>query len=75
MSGPPYSHARDVREVLVVALRLALGRLVLLAEVAAAGLLAVERVAHLQLGHLHEVGDAERLLERLVVAVRRRRGP
>ena len=75
MSGPPYSHGRDVGEVVVVALRLALLGLVLLAEVAAAGLLAVERVAHLQLGHLHEVGDPERLLERLVEALGRRPGP
>jgi hypothetical protein len=39
---------------------------VLLAEVAAAGLLAVERVAAHQLAELEEVGHAAGLLERLV---------
>jgi hypothetical protein len=54
---------RDVREVFVVALRLALLRLVFLAEVTAAGLLAVERVAAHQLAELEEVGHAAGLLE------------
>ena len=56
----------DVAEALVVALRLAVGGLVLLAEVAAARLLARERVAAHELAELEEVGDAAGLLERLV---------
>src|SRR3954471_20897387 len=56
----------DVREVLVVAERLAVFRLVLDAEVAAAALLAMQRVAAEQLTELEEVGDAAGFLERLV---------
>src|SRR5262245_49031520 len=56
----------DVGEVLVVAERLAVLGLVLDAEVPTAALLAVQRVDAQQLGELHEVGDAARLLERLV---------
>ena len=74
-SGPlVLPHAR-VREVLVVAPRLALGRLVLLAEVPAARLLAVERVAAHQLAELEEVGDASGLLEGLVEVVGAARDP
>ena len=43
--------------------------LVLGAEVAAAGLLAGQRIAHLELGELHEVRHSQRLLEGLVEAV------
>src|SRR5262249_55325586 len=57
-----------VAEALVVAPRLAVD-LVLDAEVAAAALLADERVLAHELGELEEVGDAVRLLERLVERV------
>ena len=53
-------------EVLVVAHRLALGRLVLGPEVAAAGLVALERVEAHELAELQEVGHAPGVLERLV---------
>src|SRR5437016_1910106 len=56
----------DVAEVVVVAERLALFRLVLDSEVTAARLLAVQRVAAQQLAELEEVGHPARLLERLV---------
>src|SRR5262249_1763701 len=56
----------DVAEVLVVAERLAVGRLPLLAEVPAARLAALERVEAHQLAELQEVGHAAGLLERLV---------
>src|SRR5690606_14837993 len=52
--------------VLVVAECLALRRLALLAEVGAARLAAVERVEADELRELEEVGDAPRLLERLI---------
>ena len=64
----------DVREPRVVALRLAVGRLVLVAEVAAARFVARERVAAHQLAELEEVGDAPGPLERLVELARRRPG-
>src|SRR5690606_14149623 len=54
---------RDVGELLVVAEGLAVGGLVLLAEVAAAGLLARERVADHEFGELEEVGHTARALE------------
>ena len=60
-----------VREVHVVALALAVGVLVLLAEMAAAALLAGEGVAAHELAEFEEVGDAGRLLERLVERVGR----
>src|SRR5688500_2474625 len=56
----------DVAEVLVVAERLAFGGLVLLAEVAAARLFAMERVDAHQLGELEEIRYAAGFLERLV---------
>src|SRR5262249_30408076 len=56
----------DVAEVLVVALRLAVGGLVLEAEVAAAGLVALEGVQAHELAELEEVRDAAGELERLV---------
>src|ERR1035438_5138573 len=49
----------DIREVLVIPLRLAVGRLELLAEMPAAGLAAVQRVQAKQLGALHEVRSEE----------------
>ena len=52
--------------LLVVAQALALGVDVLLAEVAAAGLVALQRVEAEQLGELEEVGHAAGALERLV---------
>ena len=60
-------------EVLVVALGLALVVLVLGPEVAAAALLALERVAAHQHAELEEVVDPAGLLERLVDDWRRRR--
>ncbi len=56
-SSPFHSQTCDLREVLVVADRLALLGLVLLAQVAAAGLVAGEGVAAHQLRELEEVGD------------------
>src|SRR4051812_46056722 len=61
----PFPRA-DVREVLVVAFGFALGALMLLAEVAPAALLAVQRVAAHELAELEEVGDTAGLFERLV---------
>src|SRR6185312_10456558 len=60
---------RDVAELVVVALGLAVRGLVLLAEVAAAGLLAGQGVLGEQLAELHEVRDAAGALERLVELV------
>ncbi len=57
---------RDVTEVLVIAQRFALFGLVLLAEVATAGLLAFEGVPTHEFGELEVVGDPSRLFEFLV---------
>src|SRR3546814_8797214 len=54
-----------VGEAVVVAQGLTFGGLALLAEVAAAGLLAGQRVAHPELAELEEVGDAAGPLEAL----------
>ena len=59
----PHGH---VGEVHVVPQRLALLGLVFLAEVAAAALITLERVAAHQLGELEEVRKAPRVLEGLV---------
>ena len=56
----------DVAEVVVIAEGLVVDRLVLIAEVSAAGLLAMQRVSAHELGQLEEVVDAARLLQRLV---------
>src|SRR5436309_2534537 len=56
----------DVRVASVVADRLAVVGLVLLAQMAAARLVALQRVAAHQLGELEEVGDPSGVLERLV---------
>src|SRR5437763_9625874 len=56
----------DVAEPLVVAPRLAVLGLVLLAEVAAGGLVTVPRVDAQQAGELEEVGDTAGALEALV---------
>src|SRR3954466_5969009 len=61
----PLPH-RDVREARVVAERLAVRRLMLLTEVAAARLLARERVAAHELCELEEVPYAAGMLEGLV---------
>src|SRR5207244_2966630 len=55
----------DVRIILVVAQRFAVGRLALLAEVAAARFAAVQRVEGEQLGELEVVADAAGVLEAL----------
>ncbi len=52
--------------MLVVARRLAFGRLILFAEVAAAAFVALQRVEAHQLGEFEEVGHAAGLLERLI---------
>src|SRR5881394_1907121 len=57
---------RDVCEMLVVALRLAVGRLVLDAEMPPARFLAVQRVDAHQLRQLEEIRDPTRLLEGLI---------
>src|SRR5262245_1101127 len=57
---------RYVREVLVVAQRFAVGGLAFLAEMAAAGLRAMQRVEREQFAELEVVGDATRIVERLV---------
>src|SRR5437879_6745387 len=57
---------RDMAEARVVALRLPLGRLVLLTKMAAARLLPLEGVVAHQLGELEEVRNAPGVLERLV---------
>ena len=67
------SHAATYEKFVVVAQRLAVLGLVLDAEVAAAALLAVQRVEAQQLAELEEVGDAAGLLERLVERLVRRR--
>ena len=56
----------DVGEMLVVAQRLAVRGLMLLPEMSAARLLAMQRIEAHQLAELEEVGDASRLLERLI---------
>src|SRR6185312_12944923 len=60
------SPCRHVRVVFVVALRFAFGRLIFLAEVAAAGLIAVASVDAHQFRKLKEIRDATRLLQALV---------
>src|SRR6188472_979486 len=60
---------RYIREVLVVAQGLAVGRLAFLAEVAAAGLGALERVEREDLGKLEIVGDAAGIFHVLVQIV------
>src|SRR5436190_23963029 len=60
---------RHVREVVVVALRFTVGGLAFFAEVAARGLLALERVEREQFGELEVVGDAPGVLEALVQVV------
>ncbi len=62
---------RHIRIILVVAQRLVVGRLALLAEVAAARLAAFERVERQQLGELEVVGHAAGVLEALVEVVLR----
>src|SRR4051812_15263514 len=62
---------RDVRIVRVVAHRLAVGRLALFAEVAAARLAAVQGVECQQLRELEVVGDPAGVLEALVQIVGR----
>src|SRR6185437_1697352 len=57
---------RHVGEARVITLRFAVRRLVLLPEMPAARLLAVERVFAHELGELEEVRHAPRFLERLV---------
>src|SRR3954467_4258541 len=54
---------RHVGEVLVVAFRLALLRLVLLSEMATTALVAVQRITAHQFAQLDEVGNAMRLLQ------------
>src|SRR5688572_27378609 len=56
----------DVGKTLVIALGLAVPGLMLLAKVSAARLLAMECVSAHQLAELQEVGDAIRLLQRLI---------
>src|SRR5688572_7835730 len=56
----------DVREIGVVALRIVLGGLVFLAEVAAAGLVALQRVLGEQLAELQEVGHAPGVFQLLI---------
>src|SRR5207245_623839 len=63
LSGAGVFPRRDIAEAGVVALRLAFGRLVFLAEVAAARLLAPERIVAHQLRELEEIRDAARVLE------------
>src|SRR5258707_1070759 len=59
----------DIREVLVVAQGLALGRLALFAEVPTARLFALERVERQQFGELEIVGHAAGVFEALVQVV------
>src|SRR5580698_2481312 len=56
----------DVAKVLVVALGLAFGSLIFLAEMTAARFLAMQRVGHQELRELEEVGHAAGVLEVLV---------
>src|SRR5262245_23439726 len=66
---------RHVREIRVVAQRFAVGRLALLAEVAAARLAAVQGIEREQFRELEVVGDAAGVFEALVqVVVRARYG-
>ena len=59
--------------MLVVAQRLTVRRLALLAEVATAGLGALKRVDRQQFAKLEEVGDAPGVLETQVLRIRRQR--
>src|SRR5690606_19535375 len=61
---------RDVGEQIVAPQRFAVGRLVLLAEVAAARLLPLQRVDGHQLGELQEVGHPARVFQVLVELIR-----
>src|SRR6185369_16199198 len=56
----------DVREMLVISLRLAVGSLMLFAEMSAAGFIASQRVQHKQLRKLHEIRNTTGILERLI---------
>ena len=56
----------DVAEVFVVALGLAIGSLVLLAEMAAAGFVAFQRVDAQQLAEFEKVRDAAGFFEALI---------
>src|ERR1700742_4684176 len=69
IAGAAISPGSDIGEVLVVALRFAVGRLVLFAEVAAAGFVALARIDAHQLAELEEVGDAARFFEALIQVV------
>src|SRR5438128_2467064 len=66
LARPRELPGRHVAEALIVALGLALRRLVLLAEMAAARLLAVQGVVAHQLGELEKVRHPTSVLERLV---------
>src|SRR5437870_9098756 len=62
---------RDVREIRVVAQRLAVWRLTFFPEMSAAGFPAFERIECEQFTELEIVGDATRVLEALIQIVRR----
>src|SRR5439155_10175483 len=66
LAFPRVFPGRDKGEVLVVAQSLAVRRLVLLAEVGAAGFVAAERIGAHQLGQFEEIGHTPRLFKRLV---------
>src|SRR5207302_8014344 len=57
---------RHVGKIGIIALGLAVFGLIFLAEVTAAGLVAVEGVLNEKLGELQEIRDASRALQRLV---------
>ncbi len=63
--GPDTPRPRRTNMV-VVAQRFAVGGLILFAEMAAAGLVAIERIDAHQFAQLEEIGHAAGLLERLV---------
>src|ERR1017187_221021 len=62
----PILPGRHARILIVVAEGLAIGRLIFLAEVAAAGFVALQRVEAYELGQFEEVADAAGFFERLV---------
>src|SRR5438309_4478811 len=58
--------SRDLREIFVIALRLAVFSLILLAEMAAARFFARQGIEHEQFGELHKISHPARAFERRI---------
>src|SRR5437763_16704739 len=66
LAGPGVFPCRDIRELVVIPQRLSFGSLVLLPEMAAARLVALQCVEAHQFSEFQEVGDASGILESLI---------